>query len=119
MVSDGTTPCSAGVRSFKEKKNLREFCQYLRTNRIDRTRILRRVGDVLVIDTEALELVKEEEEAGQRSQKGSVMDTAVVELHIRPGLNVVGTAMLDARSKERTGVTPETIAQSCVHWRGR
>ena len=42
------------------------------TNRIDRTRILRRVGNVLVIDTEALELMKEEE-AGQRSQKGSVM----------------------------------------------
>ena len=33
---------------------------------------MRRVGDVLVIDTEALELMKEEE-AGQRSQKGSVM----------------------------------------------
>ena len=72
VVSDGTTPCSAGARLFKEKKNLREFCEYLRTNRIDRTQILQRVGDVLVIDTEALELLKEEE-AGQRSQKGSVM----------------------------------------------
>ena len=60
MVSDGTTPCSTGARSFKEKKKLREFCEYLRTNRIDRTRILRRVRDVLVIDTEALELLKEE-----------------------------------------------------------
>ena len=65
MVSDGTTSCSAGVRSFKEKKNLREICQYLRANRIDRTQILRKVGDVLVIDTEALELMKEEEGAGQ------------------------------------------------------
>ena len=73
MVSDGTTPYSAGVRSFKEKKNLREFCEYLRTNRIDKTRILQRVGDVLVIDTEALELMNEETEAGQRSQKGSVI----------------------------------------------
>ena len=33
---------------------------------------MRKVGDVLVIDTEALELMKEEK-AGQRSQKGSVM----------------------------------------------
>ena len=54
MVADGTTSCSASARSFKEKKNLREICEYLRTNRIDRTRILRRVDDVLVIDTEAV-----------------------------------------------------------------
>ena len=60
MVADGTTSCSVNARWFKEKKNLKEICEYLRTNRIDRTRILRRVGDVLVIDTEALELVKEE-----------------------------------------------------------
>ena len=44
----------------KRKENLREICKYLSKNRIDRTRILRRVGDVLVIDMEALELVKEE-----------------------------------------------------------
>ena len=60
MVSNSTTPCSTGARSFKEKKNLREFCEYLRINRIDKTRILKRVGDVLVIDMEALELLKEE-----------------------------------------------------------
>ena len=72
MVSAGTTSCSASVRSLEEKKNLREICEYLSKNRIDGTRILRRVGDVLVIDTEALELVKEEG-AGQRSQKGFVI----------------------------------------------
>ena len=72
MVADGTTSCSTSARSFKEKKNLREICEYLRTNRIDRTRVLRRVGDVLVINIEAVELVKEEG-AGQRSQKGSVV----------------------------------------------
>ena len=60
MVAGGTTPCSASVRSQKEKKNLGEICKHLRRNRVDRTLILRRVGDVLVIDTEALELVKEE-----------------------------------------------------------
>ena len=72
MVSDGTTSCSAGVRSLKEKKNLGEICKYLSTNRIDRTRILRRVGDVLVVDMEALEL-EMERGAGQQSQKGSVI----------------------------------------------
>ena len=72
MVSDGTTSCSAGVRSLKEKKNLGEICKYLSTNRIDRTRILRRVGDVLVVDMEALEL-EMEKRAGQQSQKGSVI----------------------------------------------
>ena len=66
MVSDGTTSCSAGVRSLKEKKNLGEICKYLSTNRIDRTRILRRVGDVLVVDMEALEL-EMEKRAGQQS----------------------------------------------------
>ena len=60
MVADGTTSCSASARSLKEKKNLRETCKYLSKNRIDRARIWRRVGDVLVIDMEALELVKEE-----------------------------------------------------------
>ena len=32
-----------------------------------------------------------------------------------PGLNAVGTAVLDARIKERTGVAPKIIAQSRVH----
>ena len=60
MVADDTTLCSASVRLQKEKKKLGEICKYLRRNRVDRTRILRRVGDILVIDMEALELVKEE-----------------------------------------------------------
>ena len=72
MATDGATLCSARIGPQKEKKNLREICEYLSQNRIDRTRILRRVGDVLVIDMEALEFVKEEG-AGQRSQKGSVI----------------------------------------------
>ena len=72
MVSAGTTSCSASVRSLKEKKNLREVCEYLSKNRIDRTRILRRVGNVLVVDIEALELGMEGR-AGQQSQKGTVM----------------------------------------------
>ena len=55
MVTDGTTLCSVSVRSQKEKKNLREICKYLNENRVERTRFLRRVGDVLEIDVEALE----------------------------------------------------------------
>ena len=72
MVSDGTAACSANVRSLKEKKNLREVCEYLSTNRIDRTRILRRVRNVLVVDMEALEQGMEIG-AGQQSQKGTVI----------------------------------------------
>ena len=70
MVSDDTTACSANVRSLKEKKNLREVCEYLCKNRIDRTRILRRVGNVLVMDMEALELGMDGR-AGRQSQKGT------------------------------------------------
>ena len=72
MATDGATLCSARIGPQKEKKNLREIYEHLSKNRIDRTRILRRVGDVLVIDAEALEHVKEEG-AGQRSQKGSMI----------------------------------------------
>ena len=56
MVSAVTTSCSGSVRSSKEKKKLREVCEYLSKNRIDGTRILRRVGNVFVVDIEALEL---------------------------------------------------------------
>ena len=80
---------------LKEKKNLREFCEYLRTNRIDRTRILRRVGDVLVIDTEALELLKEEG-SGQQSQKGSVIGYCSCGAAYLPRVKRGGIAMLDA-----------------------
>ena len=72
MVADGTTMCSMSIRSQKQKKNLREICEYLRDNRVERTQFLRRVGDVLEINVEALEL-RMERDAGQRSQKGSVI----------------------------------------------
>ena len=66
----GATLCSASIGPRKEKKNLREICKYLSENRIDRTRILRKVGDVLEINLEALKQEKEKESAGQRRQKG-------------------------------------------------
>ena len=69
MVTTGTTSCSVSISSQKEnKKKWGEICKYLQ-NRIDRTRIFRKVGNVLVVDLEALEQVKEEESAGQRRQK--------------------------------------------------
>ena len=95
MATDGATLCSARIGPQKEKKNLREICEYLSKNRIDRTRILRRVGYVLVIDTEALELVKEEG-AGQRSQKGSVIGYCSCGAAYPPRVQRGGTAMLDA-----------------------
>ena len=72
VAADGATLCSAHIGPQKEKKNLREICEYLSKNRIDRTQFWRRVGDVLVCDVEALEQCMERD-AGQRSQKGSVI----------------------------------------------
>ena len=72
MASDGATLCSARIGPHKEKKNLREIYEYLSKNRIDRTRILRHVGDILVVDVEALEQSMERD-ASQRSQKGFVI----------------------------------------------
>ena len=56
---------------MKNIKNLREFCQYLKSSGVDRTRIWRKCGDVLTVSEEALK--QEMEKAGQRSQKGSVI----------------------------------------------
>ena len=72
MATDGATLCSAHIGPQKEKKNLREICEYLSKHRIDRTQFWRRVGDVLVCNIAALEW-QMEGEAGQRSQKGSVI----------------------------------------------
>ena len=55
MATDGATLRSARIGPQKEKKKLGEICEYLSKNRIDRTQILRHVGDVLVIDVEAME----------------------------------------------------------------
>ena len=70
MAADGATLCSARIGPQKSKKNLREVCEYLSKNRIDRTQFWRRVGDVLVCNLVALEQVKEEKIAGQRQQQG-------------------------------------------------
>ena len=55
VAADGATLCSARIGAQKGRKNLRECCQYLKDNRIDRTQFWRKVGDVLVCDLEALE----------------------------------------------------------------
>ena len=55
MAADGATLCSAHIGPQKGRKNLRECCQYLKENRLDRTQFWRKVGDVLVCDLEALE----------------------------------------------------------------
>ena len=63
MVANGTTTCSAGTGPQKMKKNWREVCEYLH-NRVDRTRIFRKVGGVLEVNLVALEQVKIEKSAG-------------------------------------------------------
>ena len=64
MAAVGATSCSTGIGSQKENKNLREICKYLNDNRIDRTRILRKMGNVLVCDLVALKQVEGEKKAG-------------------------------------------------------
>ena len=72
MASIGATMCSAHGGLQKERKNVRECCKYLTKNRLDRTQFWMRVGDVLVCDVEALELVMERR-AGQRPPNGKVV----------------------------------------------
>ena len=72
MAVVDATSCSASVGSQKQKKNVREICQYLSRNRLDRTRFWRRVGDVLVCEMEALEQ-EMERGAGQQPHKGNVV----------------------------------------------
>ena len=69
MVTAETTPCSTGIGSQKENKNWREICKYLQS-RVDRTRILRKVGNVLVCNLEALRQEKEQGIVGQRQKQG-------------------------------------------------
>ena len=69
MVANGTKMCSTGIGSQKMKKNWRETCEYLH-NRIDRTRILRKVGCVLEVNMEALEQVKREKLLASDSNMG-------------------------------------------------
>ena len=71
MVSANTTSCSTGRGPYKNIKNVRECCQYLTSRKIDRTRIWRKVGNVLVVDKVALE--QSVKDAGQQSQKRSVI----------------------------------------------
>ena len=72
MVANGTTMCSTSTGPQKTKKNWREVCEYLR-NRVERTRILRKVGSVLEVDLVALEQVKKERDAGQRQYQGGTV----------------------------------------------
>ena len=65
MVASNTTSCSTGGGPYKNIKNVRECCQYLTSRKIDRTRIWRKVGNVLVVDKEPLE--QSVKDAGQQS----------------------------------------------------
>ena len=118
MATDGAILCSARIGPQKEKKNLREICEYLSKDRIDRTRILRCVGDVLVIDMEALELVKEEG-AGQRSQKGSVIGYCSCGAAYPPRVKRGGDRNTRREKQRANSGCPEIIAQPRVHWQGR
>ena len=68
MAAAGATLCSARIGPLKEKKNWREFCKYLKNNRLDRTQFWRRVGNVLVCNLEALRQEKDQRNVGQRQK---------------------------------------------------
>ena len=72
VATVGAILCLARIGPKKERKNLRACCKDLKENRLDRTQFWRRVRDVLVCNVEALEQ-RMEEDARQRSQKGSVI----------------------------------------------
>ena len=67
MAAAGATPCSVAARSSRIVKEWRESVKYLR--RIDRARLMRRCGSVLMIDMAALRQVKEKSNADQRQQQ--------------------------------------------------
>ena len=118
MVANGTTMCSAGIGSQKMKKNWREICEYLR-NRIDRTRILRKVGCFLEVNMEALEQVKKEKIASQRQQHGVAVGCCRYGSAHPPRGKAVGTALLGEQSKEQTEGALGMIAQWREFWRNR
>ena len=72
MAAVGATLCSAHIGPQKENKktSVGEICKYLIANRLERTRFWRRVGGVLVFDSEALEQEEKKRNAGQRQQQG-------------------------------------------------
>ena len=66
MAAADVTSCSTSIGSQKEnKKKWGEICKYLQ-NSVNRTRILRKVGNVLVSDLEALKQEKQQKSASQR-----------------------------------------------------
>ena len=74
MASDGATLCSFQGGSLKreEKFTVRECCQYLTHNRIDRTQIWRKVGCVLACDVEALRK-RMEQDVGRQPLQGTMV----------------------------------------------
>ena len=83
------------------KKNWREVCEYLH-NKVDRTRILRKVGGVLEVNLVALEQVKMEKIAGQRQQQGVAVGCCKCGFAHPLGINAVGTTWLEDEDREST-----------------
>ena len=118
MAAAGATLCSTRIGPRKEKKNLRECYKYLKENRLDRTQFWRRVGDVLVCNVEALEQ-RMEKSAGQQPPKGEVVGCCSCGA-AHPSRDKRGGDRMARRARqESTGIAPEMIAYSRVHWRGR
>ena len=117
MVAANTTTCSTSMGLYKNIKNVREFCQYLTSRKIDRTQIWRKVGNVLVVDKVALE--QGVKDAGQQSQKRSVIGYCSCGAVYPSRANAVGTARPDKVIKGPTESAPGICVQFLVHWQGR
>ena len=106
-----------GVDPYKNIKNVRECCQYLTNRKIDRTRIWRKVGNVLVVDTEALE--RSMKDAGQQSQKRSVIGYcscgATYPSRVKRGGDRQARRIVKGLNESAPGI----CIQFLVHWRGR
>ena len=117
MVAANTISCSTGGGPYKNIKNVRECCQYLTSRKIDRTRIWRKVGNVLVVDKVALE--RSVKDAGQQSQKRSVIGYCSCGATYPSRVKCGGTAKPYEFVKGLTESAPGICIQFLVHWRGR
>ena len=100
MAAAGATPCSATARSNKIVKEWRESVKYLRS--IDRGRLMRRCGSLLMIDMAALRQVKEKNAPDQRQQqkKAAAVDCSNKRVTQSFRANRAGNR-LERRQKER------------------
>ena len=100
MAAVNATPCMASARSRRIVKEWRESVKYLRN--IDRARLMRRCGSVLIVNMAALWQMKERSIANQwqQQQKAATIDCSNKGVTQSSRTNRAGNR-LERRQKER------------------